>query len=307
MKIGVIMGGISSEREVSLNSGKEIVNYLDKNKYEVKPIVIDRKSDIFEKAADIDFAFIALHGKFGEDGIIQSVFETMDIPYSGCGPLTSGICMDKDISKKIFKSVGINTAKWICINSVEEINYKYLDEIGYPVVVKPNCGGSSVATNIVTEKNQVEDAVKLALNYDREIIIEKYIKGEEVTCCILNGKALPLISIKPKADFFDYTSKYADGGSDEIIVELEKSLQSEIERICIKCWKVLKCIGYVRVDMIIKDNIPYVLELNTLPGLTKNSLFPKSARAVNMEFAELLDKIIQYSLDSTSTVSSIVK
>ncbi|CAB1250993.1 D-alanine--D-alanine ligase [Clostridium sp. MT-14] len=296
MKIGVIMGGISSEREVSLNSGKEIINYLDKNKYEVKPIVIDKKSDAFEKVKDIDFAFIALHGKFGEDGIIQSVFETMDIPYSGCGPLTSGICMDKDISKKIFKATGINTAKWLCINSIDEIDYKYLDDMGYPVVVKPNCGGSSVATSIVTEKKHVEDAVKLALDYDREIIIEKYIKGDEVTCCILNGKVLPLISIRPKANFFDYTSKYADGGSEEIIVELEKSLQNEIEKICLKCWKVLKCTGYVRVDMIVKDNTPYVLELNTLPGMTKNSLFPKSANAVNMSFTQLLDKIIEYSL-----------
>ncbi|NLU06872.1 MAG: D-alanine--D-alanine ligase [Clostridiales bacterium] len=296
MKIGVVMGGISSEREVSLNSGREITNYLDKNKYEVKPIVIDKKSDAFEKTRDIDFAFIALHGKFGEDGVIQSVIETMDIPYSGCGPLTSSICMDKDISKKIFESTGINTAKWICINSTDEIDYRYLDDMGYPVVVKPNCGGSSVATSIVKEKKYVEDAVKLALDYDNEIIIEKYIKGDEVTCCMLDGKVLPLISIRPKSDFFDYTSKYADGGSDEIIVKLEKSLQDKIEKICLKCWKVLKCTGYVRVDMIVKDNIPYVLELNTLPGLTKNSLFPKSANAVNMSFTELLDKIIKYSL-----------
>lgn len=300
MKIGVIMGGISSEREVSLNSGKEIMNYLDKNKYQVKPIVIDKKSDVFTKVKDIDFAFIALHGKFGEDGTIQSVFETMDIPYSGCGPLTSNICMDKDISKKIFESTGINTAKWMCINSTEEIDYKYLDDMGYPVVVKPNCGGSSVATNIVKDKKYVEDAVKLALNYDREIIIEKYIKGDEITCCMLNGNPLPLISIRPKANFFDYTSKYADGGSEEIIVELNKSLQSEIEKICLKCWKVLKCSSYARVDMIVKDNIPYVLELNTLPGLTKNSLFPKSANAVNISFTELLDKIIEYSLKSNN-------
>ncbi|MCI1945264.1 D-alanine--D-alanine ligase [Clostridium luticellarii] len=300
MKIGVIMGGISSEREVSLNSGKEIMNYLDKNKYQVKPIVIDKKSDVFTKVKDIDFAFIALHGKFGEDGTIQSVFETMDIPYSGCGPLTSSICMDKDISKKIFESTGINTAKWMCINSTEEIDYKYLDDMGYPVVVKPNCGGSSVATNIVKDKKYVEDAVKLALNYDREIIIEKYIKGDEITCCMLNGNPLPLISIRPKANFFDYTSKYADGGSEEIIVELNKSLQSEIEKICLKCWKVLKCSSYARVDMIVKDNIPYVLELNTLPGLTKNSLFPKSANAVNISFTELLDKIIEYSLKSNN-------
>lgn len=179
MKIGVIMGGISSEREVSLNSGKEIVNCLDKNKYEVVPIVIDKKRDVLEKVKDIDFAFIALHGKFGEDGTIQSVLETMDIPYSGCGPLTSAICMDKDMSKKVLKSADINTAKWICVKSIEEIDYDKLDEIGYPVVVKPNCGGSSVATNIVKKKEDIENNVKLALDYDTEVVIEKYIQGDE--------------------------------------------------------------------------------------------------------------------------------
>lgn len=296
MKIGVIMGGISSEREVSLNSGKEIVNCLDKNKYEVVPIVIDKKRDVLEKVKDIDFAFIALHGKFGEDGTIQSVLETMDIPYSGCGPLTSAICMDKDMSKKVLKSADINTAKWICVKSIEEIDYDKLDEIGYPVVVKPNCGGSSVATNIVKKKEDIENNVKLALDYDTEVVIEKYIQGDEITCCMLKGKTLPVIAIKPNSEFFDYTAKYADGGSDEIVVELEKSLQEKVEKICVQCWEVLKCKSYARVDMIVENGIPYVLELNTLPGLTKNSLFPKSARGVDMSFSQLLDKIIQYSL-----------
>lgn len=290
------MGGISSEREVSLNSGKEIAKCLDKNKYEVVPIVIDKKRDVLEKVKDIDFAFIALHGKFGEDGTIQSVLETMDIPYSGCGPLTSAICMDKDMSKKILKSAGINTAKWICVKSIKQIDYDKLDKIGYPVVVKPNSGGSSVATNIVKEKEGIENAVKLALDYDTEVIIEKYIQGDEITCCMLKGKPLPVIAIKPKTEFFDYTAKYVNGGSDEIVVKLEKSLQEKVEKICIQCWKVLKCKSYARVDMIVENNIPYVLELNTLPGLTKNSLFPKSVRGIDMSFPELLDKIIQYSL-----------
>ncbi|AKN32234.1 D-alanine--D-alanine ligase [Clostridium carboxidivorans P7] len=296
MKIGVIMGGISSEREVSLNSGKEIVKYFNKEKYEVVPIVIDKKDDIIAKAKDIDFAFIALHGKFGEDGIIQAVLETMDIPYSGCGPLTSGICMDKDITKKLLRSAGINTADWLSVKSVEEIDYDFIEKMEYPVVVKPNCGGSSVATNIIKKKQDIESAVRLALDYDTEVMIEKYIKGDEITCCIMNGKVLPIIAIKPKAEFFDYTAKYADGGSDEIIVQFEEGLQNKIEEMALKCWKVLKCSVYVRVDMIIKEGVPYVLELNTLPGMTKNSLFPKSAKAVNMSYTDLLDKITEYSL-----------
>ncbi|UZQ49607.1 D-alanine--D-alanine ligase [Clostridium kluyveri] len=297
MKVGIIMGGISSEREVSLNSGKSIINYMDKNKYEIVPIVIDKKNDVFEKVKDIDFAFIALHGKFGEDGIIQSVFETMDIPYSGCSPLTSGICMDKDISKKLLYSANINTAKWICIKSIEDIDYDYLENMGYPVVVKPNSGGSSVATTIIKKSEDIEEAARLAFNYDKEVMIEKYIEGDEITCCILDGTALPILAIKPnKGSFFDYTSKYADGGSEEIVVEFEKPLQSKIEEISLKCWELFKCKGYVRVDMILKDKVPYVLELNTLPGLTKNSLFPKSANGVNISFTELLDKIIQCSM-----------
>lgn len=296
MKIGVIMGGISSEREVSLNSGREIVNYFDKNKYEVVPIVIDRKDDIIDKAKDIDVAFIALHGKFGEDGIIQAVLETMDVPYTGCGPLTSGVCMNKDITKKVLRSTGINTADWACVRSVEEIDYDYIDKMGYPVFIKPNSGGSSVATNLIKKKEDVENAVRLALDYDNEVMIEKYIKGDEITCCILEGKMMPIIAIKPKAEFFDYTAKYADGGSDEIIVEFEQGLQKKIEEMALECWKVLKCSVYVRVDMIIKDGVPYILELNTLPGMTKNSLFPKSAKAVNMSFTELLDQITEISL-----------
>ncbi|BAH07635.1 D-alanine--D-alanine ligase [Clostridium kluyveri] len=297
MKVGIIMGGISSEREVSLNSGKSIINYMDKNKYEIVPIVIDKKNDVFEKVKDIDFAFIALHGKFGEDGIIQSVFQTMDIPYSGCSPLTSGICMDKDISKKLLYSANINTAEWICIKSIENIDYDYLEKMGYPVVVKPNSGGSSVATTIIEKSEDIEEAARLAFNYDEEVMIEKYIEGDEITCCILDGTALPILAIKPnKGSFFDYTSKYADGGSEEIVVEFEKPLQSKIEEISLKCWELFKCKGYVRVDMILKDKVPYVLELNTLPGLTKNSLFPKSANGVNISFTELLDKIIQCSM-----------
>ncbi|NMM64595.1 D-alanine--D-alanine ligase [Clostridium sp. P21] len=298
MRVGVIMGGISSEREVSLNSGKEIVKYFNKEKYEVVPIVIDKKDDVIEKAKDIDFAFIALHGKFGEDGTIQAVFETMDIPYSGCGPLASGMCMDKDITKKILRSAGINTADWLSVKSVEDIDYDYIEKMGYPVVVKPNCGGSSVATNIIKKKEDIESAVTLALDYDTEVMIEEYVKGDEITCCMLNGKVLPTIAIKPKEgfEFFDYTAKYADGGSDEIIVKFEEGLQNKIEEMALNCWKVLKCSVYVRVDMIIKDGVPYVLELNTLPGMTKNSLFPKSAKAVDMSYTELLEAVTNYSL-----------
>ena len=296
MRVGVIMGGISSEREVSLNTGREIVNNLDKNKYEVIPIVIDKKEDIIEKTKDIDFAFIALHGKFGEDGIVQAVLETLNIPYSGCNPLASGICMDKSITKSILKTAGVNTAEWLTVSSIDELDVKKITEIGYPVVVKPNSGGSSVATTIVRNENDIRNAVIEALKYDDEVMIEKYIKGEEITCCILDGKILPVISIKPKSHFFDYTSKYADGGADEIIIELDSPIKEKVEEAVLKCWKHLKCSVYARVDIIIGEDDIYVLEINTLPGLTRNSLFPKSAKAYGLSFGELLDKIVELSV-----------
>ena len=146
MKVGIIMGGISSEREVSLASGESIFNHIDKEKYEVSKIIINNKRDILEKVKGLDFALLALHGKFGEDGTVQALLDIMDIPYSGCGALSSSLCMDKNLSKKVLKAENIRTAKWITVKSIEEIDYDKIEEIGYPVFVKPNNGGSIVAT-----------------------------------------------------------------------------------------------------------------------------------------------------------------
>ncbi|TDT60935.1 D-alanine--D-alanine ligase [Fonticella tunisiensis] len=296
MKIGVIMGGISSEREVSLNTGMEILNNLDKTKYSVVPVVIDDKKDLMEKTEGVDFAFIALHGHFGEDGTVQGVLETLNIPYTGCGILSSAICMDKDMTKRILRMNGINTADWIMVRNADEIDYDAIEKLGYPVVVKPNSGGSSVATTIVSSREKIKESVIEALKYDREVMIEQYIKGDEITCPILDGKMLPVLAIKPKSSFFDYTSKYTDGGADEFVVELEETLHKKVENMAVKCYELLKCSVYSRVDMIVKDGEPYVLEVNTLPGMTKNSLFPKSAKAAGISFARLLDLIIEYSL-----------
>lgn len=295
MKIGVIMGGVSTEREISLKTGMEIVNNLDKSKYEVIAIQIDKKEELIEKVKGIDFAFIALHGHFGEDGTVQGVLETLNIPYSGCNLLSSAICMDKDMTKRILKFGGLNTARWVIANSIN-FDIDKAREIGYPLFVKPNSGGSSVATTLVNNDNELMDAVKEALKYDTEVMIEEYIKGDEITCPILDGKMLPILAIKPKSAFFDYTSKYADGGADEFVVEFEKELQEKIEYMAVKTYELLKCRVYARVDMIIKEGVPYILEVNTLPGMTKNSLFPKSAKAVGISFSQLLDIIIEKSI-----------
>lgn len=296
MKIGVIMGGISSEREISLKSGAEVCKNLNTSKYEVIPIILDSKEDLMNKVKGIDTAFLALHGQFGEDGTVQGILESLNIPYTGCGVLSSAMCMDKDITKRLIKAEGIKTAPWINVKNLDQIDYVEIEKMGYPVVVKPNSGGSSVATFVIKDKSEIFSAVEEGLKYDREVMIEKYINGDEITCCILNGKMLPVLAIKPTSSFFDYTSKYADGGADEFIVELEENLHRTVEEMSIKCYDLLKCSVYARVDLIVQNGEPYVLEINTLPGMTKNSLFPKSARGVGIDFTKLLDLIIEYSL-----------
>lgn len=297
MKIGVLMGGISSEREISLKSGEQVLKNLDKNKYEVVQVLINNKSEVMEKVKGIDFAFLALHGKFGEDGTIQAILEAANIPYSGCNVLTSALCMDKNQSKRIMKAEGINTAPWAMVKEKQEVPFERIRSLGYPVVVKPNSGGSSVATFIVKSEEELYKSVEEALKYDEEIIIEQYLPGDEYTVCVLNGGVLPILSIKSTGEFFDYTSKYADKGAKEEIIQLPEKIEREIREIALNCWEIFNCKAYSRVDIIVSNNKPYVLEINTLPGMTKNSLFPKSAKGMGLEYSELLDKIIEYSLN----------
>ena len=298
MKVGIIMGGISSEREVSLASGESIFNHIDKEKYEVSKIIINNKRDILEKVKGLDFALLALHGKFGEDGTVQAFLDIMDIPYSGCGALSSSLCMDKNLSKKVLKAENIRTAKWITVKSIEEIDYDKIKEIGYPVFVKPNNGGSSVATFKVYKKEDIKNAVIEGLKYDEDVIIESFVKGREITCPIFNGELFPILEIKSKADFYDYKQKYAANGAEHLPVQLEKSLYDEVKEMALKTFEVLKCEVYARVDMIIsEEGVPYILEVNTLPGMTATSLFPQSAESIGISYSKFIDLIIETSLN----------
>jgi len=296
MRVGVIMGGNSHERDISLLTGEEIIRNLDSNKYEVIPIPIDEKNMLIDKIKNIDFAFIALHGKFGEDGTIQAILESLNIPYSGSGVLSSALCMDKDMSKRIFLAEDIKTPKWDNINTENYLKYRKIDDMNYPLIVKPNSGGSSIGTFLVNNPTRLEEIINKALSYDCNVIIEEYIDGEEITCCILNGEILPIISIKSNSTFFDYNSKYSKNGAKEEVAILDDKIREKIEGIALKCWKVFKLKSYGRIDMIIKNGEIYVLEINTLPGMTETSLFPKSAAAIGINFSLLLDKIIESSL-----------
>lgn len=298
MKVAVIYGGISSEREVSLKSGKAMVENLKKDKYDVLDFKIDNKTDVFNLDKDVDLVILGLHGKFGEDGCIQSILDSMDIKYCGCSPLTSGILMDKNFTKTIARQNDILTADWLTVKSVDEINYDDIDRLGYPVFIKPNSGGSSVATFFVKDKEDVENAVREGLKYDEIVMIEKYIKGVEYTSFVLNGEIYPTIKITSEQEFFNYEAKYSTtNGAKEVVVELPKELDEKVLSTSSKCWNAYNCKGYVRVDYIITDDGDvYLLELNTLPGMTETSLIPKSAAARGISYSDLLDKLIETSM-----------
>ena len=289
-KIAVLYGGWSSEREISLASGKAIYKAIKKLRLNV--VLIDVNKNIAEKLKKekIDIAYITLHGTPGEDGTIQGMLETMQIPYTGCGVFASSATIDKIISKKMFEYAKIPTAKWTAIEKL-----KPFKEIEFPVVVKPASQGSAIGISIVKNKKEFEKAVKLAFKYEDRILVEKYIKGTEVTAGVLNGKALPVIEIVPKGKFYDFKSKYTVGQSTHIIpARLPEKVLKQIQNIAIKVYNEFMCNGTCRVDMIIdKSNNIYVLEVNTLPGMTKTSLFPDAAKSIGMSFENLVLEIIK--------------
>lgn len=297
MKIGVIMGGISSEREVSLKTGQEMINHLDRSRYEAVPIVITQRADLITQVqqAGIDFALLALHGQYGEDGTVQGALETLGIPYTGSGVLASSLCMNKQLSKMLLKTAGIQTPAGLYWKDVYDP--QAVEQLGYPVIVKPNLGGSSIGVQLVQNEKELLSAVQEASYLDQGILIEPYLKGTELTCAILDGEVLPIIGIRSAhSEWFDYRAKYEDGGAEEKVIELPPVMQQRVREAALASYQLLQCKVYARVDMILCQDMPYVLEVNTLPGMTANSLFPKSAAAAGMTFTQLLDRIIASSL-----------
>ncbi|MDC0759426.1 D-alanine--D-alanine ligase [Brevibacillus sp. AG] len=297
MKIGVIMGGISSEREVSLKTGQEMINHLDRSRYEAVPIVVTQRADLITQVqqAGIDFALLALHGQYGEDGTVQGALETLGIPYTGSGVLASSLCMNKQLSKMLLKEAGIQTPAGLYWKDVYDP--QAVEQLSYPVIVKPNMGGSSIGVQLVHNEKELLSAVQEASHLDQGILIETYLKGTELTCAILDGEVLPIIGIRSAhSEWFDYRAKYEDGGAEEKIIELPPVTQQRVREAALASYRLLQCKVYARVDMILCEDMPYVLEVNTLPGMTANSLFPKSAAAAGMTFTQLLDRIIASSL-----------
>ena len=289
-KIGVLCGGTSSEREISLMSGKAVYNAI--KKLGLKVVLIDVNKNVARKLVKekIDLAYITLHGTPGEDGTIQGMLEIMGIPYTGCGVFSSAATIDKIISKKMFEAAKIPTAKWTIIEKL-----KPFEEISYPVVVKPASQGSAIGISIVKNKKEFEKAVKLAFSYEDRILVEKYIKGVEVTAGVLNGNPLPVVETVPKGKFYDFKSKYTVGQSTHIIpARLSEKVLKKIQNIALKVYDEFRCNGTCRVDMIVdKNNDIYVLEVNTLPGMTQTSLFPDAAKHMGLSFENLVLEILK--------------
>ncbi|HDD43525.1 MAG TPA: D-alanine--D-alanine ligase [Candidatus Desulfofervidus auxilii] len=306
LTIALLCGGKSNEREISLKSCTQVKNALPKEKYEV--IIYDPATDIpklVQDASKIDVALIMLHGRYGEDGTIQGLLDLLGIPYQCSGVLASALAMNKIMAKRIFRSVGLKVPRDIVISHYEKYDLNYIiDMLGLPLIVKPSDGGSSIALSLVENKEELNSAIEIAFKESETILIEEYVKGREITGGVLGNRellALPIVEIIPqgKHTFFDYEAKYVPGVTKEICPALlPPHLTEKAKKCAITAHKALGCKGYSRTDMILKDEDIYVLEINTIPGMTETSLFPLAAKKLGISFTQLLEKLINLALES---------
>jgi len=290
-----MMGGLSREREISLKTGKAILKALTEKGYTVT--AIDVGEDIGEKLVrgKIECAFLALHGRFGEDGTIQGMLELMRIPYTGSDVLASALAMHKIMAKKFFLCEKIPTPRFEVLQR-EEIKKGLQKKISLPlpVVVKPAREGSTIGISIVRREEELLSAFKKAVEYDEEILIEEFMKGKEITVGILEDIPLPMIEIVPKSGFYDFHSKYTKGETQYILparISREKYLYAQ--EISLKAFQTLGCSGVARVDLMTDENEnPFVIDINTMPGMTETSLLPKAASYAGIPFEDLVERIL---------------
>jgi len=285
-KIAVLYGGLSSEREVSLKTGKGIFEALQRKGYK-NSYLIDVDWDLPERLIKErpDFCFIALHGKFGEDGTIQGLLEYMRIPYNGSGVSASAVAFDKIFSKKVLKSANIPTADYFVYKAERSSNF-------YPCVVKPAREGSTIGVTIVHNDDQFLSAIDEAKKYDNKILVEKFIKGQELTVSIIDDIVLPIILIKPIKGFYDYTSKYTKGMTEYLFdTGLSEDNEIKVKKIAKETYDLIGCQSAARVDIIFDGETPYVLEVNTLPGMTETSLLPNAANRYGISYDDLVEMI----------------
>ena len=310
IKVAVLSGGKSAEHEISLISGREVVKHLNPQKYDVLPIIISRNGTSFQlnnkkyslsqlSTANCQLFFIAMHGPFGEDGTIQGFLDLIEVPYTGSKVLASALGMDKIYSRKLFTHAGLKTPKFMAVKKHQK-THDIFKKSKLPVFVKPNNQGSSIGASKVRKKKNLKKALQYAHKFNDLALVEEFLDGIEVTGSIIGNdkpKALPLVEIVPKRDFFDYKAKYDERLTDEIVpARISNALAKKAQEAAVTAYKALGCKGFGRVDMIVKDNDVYVLEVNTIPGLTSVSLLPKAAKAAGISYPQWLDKIISFAV-----------
>ncbi|MGD9950193.1 MAG: D-alanine--D-alanine ligase [Desulfobulbus sp.] len=310
-RLALIAGGTSDERDVSLRGAAGVKKALDLEKYEV--VRYDPATDLARIAADadkIDVAFLLLHGVNGEDGTIQGFLDLLSIPYQGAGVLGSALAMDKNLAKTMYKLNGLPVAPWVMVEPGDlEDSGRILTEVGLPCVVKPVRQGSSIGMSIVRTVELLPEALRLALRHDNEVMVEAYIKGRELTVGVLGNQELmplPLIEIIPNAqyEFFDYEAKYQPGASKEICpAPVDDQVRQKAQQYALIAHRCLQLRGYSRTDMILRGDELYLLETNTIPGMTPTSLLPQAAAEAGIPFAQLLDRLIELAMEKPAKIA----
>ena len=305
LRLALIAGGWSLEREISLKSGQHVYDNLDKDKYEVRRY--DPSKDLLrliEESKNLDLALLFLHGKKGEDGSIQGLLDLLHLPYVGSGVLASALAMNKAVSKELFRSTGLTVPKEMVFFRNQDIDpVRILSVLGEPVVIKPVEEGSSIGLSICSTKEEILEAIKDAFAISSDVMLEEYIKGREVSCAVLGNRepeALPVVEIIPqeKYRFFSYTAKYEIGASQEICpAQISSDAYKKVQSLAIKAHCLLGCRSFSRSDMIVTAKDVYILETNTIPGMTENSIFPLAARTAGLSFCNLLDRLIELAFE----------
>jgi D-alanine-D-alanine ligase len=306
LRIALVAGGVSGERQVSLNGAMGVEKALDPEKFLVSRY--DPATDLVKIAVDaakIDFAFILLHGLFGEDGTMQGFLKLLSIPYQGSGVLGSAVAMDKNLAKELYNQSGLPVADWQIIEKADQVDVDGLIErFGLPVVIKPVREGSSLGLTLAQSKEQLLGGIKTALVHDRSIMVEKYIQGRELTVGVIgnsNLEALPVIEIVPGEEFafFDYDAKYKPGASEEICpAEIDDAIRDQAQQFALNAHRALRLRGYSRTDMMLEeDGSLYLLETNTIPGMTETSLMPQAAAAHGLPFPQFLERLIELGME----------
>ncbi len=311
-RIGVLMGGISPEREVSLKSGQNVYEALRRRGYRAYALVLDTPDQIIPALAGIDIAFLCLHGGIGEDGTIQALLEILGIPYVGSGVLACALAMNKLQAKRIFVSQKLPTAVWV--EYTEELwpdwQERVSAQIGFPCVVKPVREGSSIGVHIVHTAAELIPACQATQSEFGEFFVERFIPGKEITAGILRidgvDRALPLIELRPHREFYDYIAKYTPGECEFIIpAELDAETTARVQELALHAHRALGCFGFSRVDLrLTPQNEPYLLEVNTLPGMTDTSDLPKAAAAMGIAFDDLVERMLLTALEKRSALNA---